>query len=139
MQMSFWAVLAATVTMFIVGMVWYMFLFSKQWGEMFGFDKLSKKKQKEMQKEMGPFYMIQILVTIFSAFTLAKLMALLPNYNVYALATLVWFGFVTPVIVSGVIFGGVEAKWIPRRISIMAGDALVHFLAAAWVINLIQN
>lgn len=139
MQMSFWAVVVATVTMFIVGAVWYMAIFAKQWGEMFGFDKLSKKQQKEMQSQMGPFYMIQILVTIFSAFTLAKLIALLPNYSVYSVAVLVWFGFVLPAIVSGVIFGGVEAKWIPRRISIMAGEALVHLLAAAWVISLIQK
>lgn len=133
------AVVAATVAMFVVGAVWYMGLFAKKWGEIHGFDKLDKKTQKEMQAKMGPYYFAQIVVTVFSAFVLAKLIGLLPGYSVYTLALLVWFGFVLPTQVSAVIFGGTEPKWITQKISIMAGEALAHLLVAAWVISMIQK
>jgi hypothetical protein len=45
------AVAVATVVQFIVGAIWYMPIFGKLWGEMFGFDKLSKKQQQEMQSK----------------------------------------------------------------------------------------
>lgn len=132
-------VIAVTVTMFVVGAAWYMGLFAKQWGEMFGFNKLSKKEQKAMQAKMGPFYALQVLVTMFSAFALLKLHTLLPDYSIYTLGLLVWFGFVLPAQVSSVIFGGVEPKWIPRRITIMAGEAIAHLLVAGWVISLLEK
>lgn len=135
---SILAVLAATVTMFVIGAVWYTGLFAKLWGEMFGFDKLSKEKQDELRKKMAPQMVVQFVVTAMSAFALAKLMALAPSYAFYKLALVVWAGLQAPVIVSGVIFGGVEAKWVKRRIWIMSLEALVHTLAAAWVISAIQ-
>lgn len=134
MGINWGAVAAATVAMFAVGAVWYMGLFAKQWGEMFGFDKLDKKTQDKMRKQMGPFYGLQLLVTVLSAAVLTKLIVLLPGYSVYALAFLLWLGLVLPTQVSGVIFGGVEPKWIPRRIMIMAGEALAHLFVAAFVI-----
>lgn len=130
-------VAAATVGMFVVGAVWYMGLFAKKWGEIHGFDKLDRKTQKEMQAKMGPYYGAQIVVTIFSAFALAKLITLLPDYSVYSLALLVWFGFVLPTQVSAVIFGGTEPKWIVQKASIMAGEALAHLLVAAWIIEML--
>ncbi len=138
MEVNLWAVVAATVAMFAVGAVWYMAIFPKQWGEMFGFDKLSKKEQKEMQSKMGPFYGIQMVVTFISAFMLAKFIVMLPGYSVYGIAAMLWAGFVMPTQVSAVIFGGVDSKWIPRRIGIMASEALVHLLVAAWVISVLQ-
>ncbi|MCA9348898.1 DUF1761 domain-containing protein [Candidatus Saccharibacteria bacterium] len=132
------AVLLATGLMYVIGAIWYMVLFAKQWGEMFGFDKLSKAKQKEMQKQMMPMMLLQLIVTALSAFALAKLIALAPDYSVYKLAVCVWLGFSLPTIVSSVIFGGVEAKWIQRRITIMSTESLAHILAAAWLIGLLQ-
>lgn len=139
MEVSIWAVAAATVAMFIVGAVWYMGLFAKQWGHMHGFGKLDKKTQKEMQSKMGPYYFAQIVVTIFSAFALAKLSALYPDYSIYGLALLIWFGFVLPTQVSAVIFGGTKPEFISKKIAIMTGESFVHLMAAAWVISLIQN
>ncbi len=137
--MNFTAVLLATVAMFGIGAVWYMGPFSRIWGQMHGFDKLSKKEQKEAQAKMGPYYGAQIVVTILSAFTLAKLIYLFPDYSVYSFAALLWLGFVLPTQVSAVIFGGTEPKWIVKKISIMAGEALAHLLVAAWVISIIQK
>lgn len=136
MDVNLMAVLAATLVQFVVGAVWYMVIFPKQWGEMFGFDKLSKEKQKEMQAQMGPYYGLQLLVTALSAYVLVYLTTVLPEASTYAVAFWVWLGFVVPTQVSAVIFGGVDAKWIPRRIGIMASGTLACLLAAAWVITL---
>lgn len=136
MEVNLIAVLAATVAMFAAGAIWYMPLFGKMWGEMFGFDKLSEKEQKKMQAEMGPYYIGQVIVTILTAFVLAKAMVALPDVSPYKIAFCAWLGFMVPTTVSGVIFGGVEAKWIPRRILISIGGSLLTVLVGAFVISL---
>ena len=130
------AVVVATVVQFVVGAIWYMPLFGKMWGEMFGFDKLSKKQQQEMQSKMGPYYGLQLAVTVLTSIVLAKFIAVLPDRSPYLLAACLWMGFVVPTQVSAVIFGGTEPKWIPRRVLIMAGGSLACLLAAALTISL---
>jgi hypothetical protein len=126
---------AASAVQFAIGAVWYTFVFGKQWGKIHGFDKLSKAKQKELMSEMGPVYGIQVLVTIFSAAALYKLIALTTGYSVYALALLLWIGFIFPAEVSSVLFGGDDKKWVAQKIAIMAGASLLCTLAAAWVLQ----
>jgi hypothetical protein len=113
--------------------------FAKAWGKMHDFDKYSKAEQREMAAKMGPFYGLQLLVTILSAFVLAWLLAKLPDENAYLVALMVWLGFVLPTQVSAVIFGGTKAEYIWQKIVLMAGEALVHLLVAALVITLIQG
>lgn len=136
MEVNLLAVVAATAAMFATGGVWYMAFFSKQWGEIHGFDKLSKKEQKDMQAQMGPYYGVQILVTFLSAWVLALLMGLLPEVEYYQLAFFLWLGFIVPTEVSSVIFGGDENKWIASKITISIGGSLVCTLLGAYVISL---
>ena len=139
MQVNMVAVLAATAVMFAVGAIWYMPIFGKVWGQIHGFDKLDKKTQDAMRAKMGPYYAVQMVVTTISAFVLAKLILMLPAESPYKLAAMVWFGFVMPAQVSGVIFGSSQIKWFGRKIAIMITESLAHLLAAAWVIHLIQG
>ena len=139
MSVSISAIIAATVAMFVVGAIWYMPLFGKMWGEMFGFENLSKKEQKVMQSKMAPWMGLQFVVTAFTAFGLAKLMTLLPGYSPYTLAVLLWFGLMVPVTVSSAVFGGTDSKWLPRKLAIQLGESLLHTIVAAWVIGLIQK
>jgi hypothetical protein len=136
MEINFLAVLVATVVMFIVGGLWYMGPFAKAWGEMHGFDELSKDEQKDMQTKMGPYYGLQAFVTLLSAGALAYLLAALPNVGWYVIAFLVWLGFIVPTEVSSVIFGGTEGKWIVKKIAISIGGSLACTLVGAWVISL---
>ncbi|MCA9324382.1 DUF1761 domain-containing protein [Candidatus Saccharibacteria bacterium] len=139
MEINIWAVIAATAAMFAVGAFWYMAAFGKMWGEMFGFDKLSKEKQKEMQNQMGPWYGVQLAMTLLSAFVLSSLTSQMPTVSLYKIVFSIWLGFIVPVTVSGVIFGGTETKWMKRKIFIQIGESLAHLLVAAWVIGLIQK
>jgi hypothetical protein len=113
--------------------------FAKAWGKIHGFDKRSEKEQKEMQAKMGPFYGAQLIVTVLSAWVLAMLIGFVPTYSPYLIALLVWLGFVLPAQVSSVIFGGTEPKYIMSKTAIMAGEALLHLLAAALVISLMTT
>jgi hypothetical protein len=133
--MNYTAIILATVVEFVVGAVWYMPLFGKIWGEMHGFNKLSKAEQKAMRAKMGPYYAVQIVVTFVTTVVLAKLITLLPNYSVYSLAEMGWIGFVVPAQVSAVIFGGTEQKWITQKIAIMAAGSLACLLVAAAILN----
>lgn len=136
MEINFVAVLVATIAMFATGAVWYMAFFSKQWGEIHGFEKLSKKEQKEMQAQMGPYYGAQLVVTLISAWALAYFLVALPGVAWYVTAFILWLGFIVPTEVSSVIFGGTEGKWILSKIAISIGGSLAATLVGAWVISL---
>ena len=64
MGVDYMAVLVAAVVMFAIGALWYMVLFAKQWGEMFGFDKLSKKEQKDLLEDLKNGKMILFLASL---------------------------------------------------------------------------
>jgi uncharacterized membrane protein len=111
-------------------------IFGKLWGQIHGFDKLSKQVQQEMMKKMGPFYGLQLLVTVIQTLVLALFLAALPqDWNAYGMAGFFWLGFVVPAQVSGVIFGGTEGKWILKKIAVQAGGALVCLQVAAAVLS----
>jgi sterol desaturase/sphingolipid hydroxylase (fatty acid hydroxylase superfamily) len=138
MQVNIIAVLAATVAMFAVGAFWYMVPFGKIWGKIHDFDKLTPKQQKDMQAKMGPWYGVQLVVTLLSAFVLAGLISLLPQYSPYVIAVLVWLGFVVPTEASAMIFGGSKPEYVWHKIFISIGESLLHLLIAAFVIQALQ-
>src|SRR4051812_10168879 len=111
MQINFLAVILATVVQFALGFVWYGPLFSKLWGKIHGFDKLTKEVQQKMMKGMAPFYALQAFVTLITSFVFEIFIVYLPHdWNAYGLAFFFWLGFVLPAQVSAVIFGGTESK-----------------------------
>jgi len=136
MHLNYLAVLVATAVQFALGFVWYGPIFGNLWGKMHGFDKLSKETQQKMMKAMGPWYALQALVTLVTAFVLTLFITYLPTWNAYAMAGFFWIGFVVPTQVSAVIFGGTEGKWIFPKIAVQAGASLLCLEAAAAVILL---
>lgn len=136
MQFNFLAVILATVVQFIVGAIWYSVLFGKLWGRIHGFDKLPKEVQQKMMKEMGPYYIVQFIVTLITSIVLEIFITYLPEWNAYAMACFFWIGFVVPALVSAVIFGGTEKKWIVKKIALQAGAALLCLEAGAIVLHL---
>ena len=139
MSVSIMAVAAATIVQFVAGAVWYMPVFGKMWGEMFGFDKLSKEEQKKQQAGMMPWMVLQLIMTVFNSYALAWFAANNMATSIYKLTFIAWLGFFVPTQVSAVIFGGTEARWIKRRILIMAGGSLFTLMAGALVIHAIQK
>lgn len=136
MDVSIVSVLAATVVMFAIGAFWYTVPFGKTWEKIHGFDKLNKQERAAMQKQMGPWFGVQLLVTVISAYVLAGLISLLPEKSPYMIAFMVWLGFVLPTNASAMIFGGAPKGYIWHKIGISSSELLLHLLAAAWVISL---
>jgi hypothetical protein len=136
MELNLNAVIAATVVMFGIGAFWYMPLFGKLWGKIHDFDKLSKEKQKEMQSKMGPWYAAQLIVIIMQAFALTHFITAMPDVEYWKIAFWLWLGFVVPTETSAMIFGGSKPEYIWHKIFITIGEALLHMLVAAWVINM---
>lgn len=134
MYLNYFAVIVATIAQFIIGAIWYSVFFQKLWAKMHGFDKLPKETQQKMMKSMGPFYALQVLVTLVTSFVLAIFISYQPTWNAYAMAGFFWIGFVVPTQVSAVIFGGTEGKWIFPKIAVQAGCSIVCLEAAAAVI-----
>ncbi len=125
MEMNYVAILLASVLQFIFGAIWYMPIFGKKWGEIHGFDKLSKETQDSMSKQMMPFLAVPFIAAIVTTAVFALLLNGFPsNWNIYGLAFFFWLGFVVPTQVGAVVFGGTEGKWVVTKILIMAGGAL---------------
>jgi hypothetical protein len=131
------AIVLATVAQFFVGAIWYMPLFGKIWGEIHCFDQLDKKTQKAMAAQMGPYYGLQLLVTVVTTIVLARLISEVSIYSAYTLAFMLWGGFVLPTQISAVVFGGTEARWVIKKIAIMAGGSLACLLVAAAVLQFV--
>lgn len=136
MDINYIAILVATVVQFIIGVVWYSFLFGKLWSKMHGCDQLTKEELQQMAKKMGPFYALQFFITIITTFVLALFVAGLPEWNTYGIAFHLWLGFVVPTQVSAVIFGGTEGKWIVKKIAVQAGASFLCLMGAVGVLAL---
>lgn len=138
MSINFMGIILATIVQFAIGAIWYGPIFSRTWGKIHGFDKLPKAVQQKMIKEMGPFYVLQLLVTIITSFVLAVLQALQISIDLYLLTAMIWVGFVVPAQVSGVIFSGTDKKWITTKIAILAGGSLACLMAATLILNIFK-
>lgn len=137
MEFDYLGILVATVAQFAAGFLWYGALFGKQWGRIHGFDKLSKEKQQEMMKKMGPFYALQLFVTLITTVVLSIFITNLPGWNPYGMAFFFWLGFTMPAQVGAVIFGGTEGKWMFEKIAISIGGSLVFLEIAATILAMI--
>lgn len=136
MDLNILAILLASVLQFVFSAIWYTPIFGKIWGQIHGFDKVSKAEQAKMQKSMAPLMIAQFLLTILTTTVFALMMNGLPmEWNVYGIAGFYWIGFIVPTQASAVIFGGTEPKWIAKKIAIMAGASFFNLMIAAAVIS----
>lgn len=135
MELNYLAILLAVGAQFGIGFVWYGPIFGKIWGKIHGFDKLSKETQQKMMKEMGPYYGLQLFVTVITTFVLAIFIENLSGWNPYGMAFFFWLGFTVPAQVSAVIFGGTPREWIITKIALQSGAALICYEVAAAILS----
>jgi len=136
MEVNLTAVLVATVAMFVVGGVWYGVVFGKLWGKIHGFDKLSAKKQKEMQSQMAVPYLGQLIVTFLTAWALAYFMDVLPELSIWTLAFYIWIGFMLPTQYGTIAFGGAPEGKATVKFLVATAGSLATVLAGVWVLSL---
>lgn len=142
MEINYILIAVATLVQFILGAVWYSpLMFGKFWMKVMGGDhQCTKEEMQKMQKEMMPFYGLQILLTIIFTFVLAMFIYYLQMANVgfhaYGVAGWIWLGFILPTQVSGVIWGNTKREFWLKQISIMLSYQLIGLMLTAWILSL---
>lgn len=140
MELNYVLIVVATLAQFALGAVWYSpFLFGNLWMTIMGHSDMSKDEMKRMQKEMAPFYGLQLLITVFSTFSFAALMVYVvdvQSYSAYHIAFWLWIGFITPTQISAVVWGNTKKKYWLRQILVMISMQLVGIMLAAWILSM---
>lgn len=137
-EVNYISVLAAAIASMAVGFVWYTVLFGKVWTKLMGFTKESMEKAK---KGMGKTYALSYLFTLLMAYVLFHIMVFSENFFHYSKVTTgltsafwVWLGFVMPVQVTDVLFGG--KVW--KLFAINTGFQLASLLAMGITLGLLS-
>jgi hypothetical protein len=138
-EVHYLGVLLAGVASMLVGFLWYSpILFAKPWMKLSG---LSDDSMKKMQSKMGPMYGLSFLASLVTAYVMTHVMVMSENFFHYPMmqtgittAISMWLGFVAPVQMSDVLFGG--KKW--ALFAINTSYQLVSLLAMGLVISLFQ-
>ena len=137
MAVNYTLVFLATLAQFIVGALWYSpLLFGKWWMQIMEKENVPIDEMKKMQKEMGPFYMVQFFLTLFTTFSLANLYSRVidPTYGLYHIAFWLWIGFIVPVQISAVVWGNTKKKHWAKQIFVMVSMQLVGIMLASWIL-----
>lgn len=136
MDINLLAVLLAAIAFMAVGFAWYSpYLFGPQWMKLMG---ITAKDMKAAQKKMAPLYTLSFVVAIVTAYVLSHVIGLSKNFYGYSplqtgltTAFWMWLGFIMPVQVTEVIFGG--KKW--ALFGINTGYQLVGVMIMAIVLT----
>jgi hypothetical protein len=132
LSVNYVAVLIAALASMLVGFIWYSpLLFAKPWMK---YAKLDEKKLKKAQKTMGKTYGISFLATLVTAFALALMInatLVVDLYEGLAVSGVVWLGFVTTTMLTGVLFG--EMPW--GLFLINSGYQLASFLVMGAILT----
>jgi len=137
-EVNYLAVLLAGVVSMGVGFLWYSpLMFAKPWMKLMGYTKETMAKD---QKKMGGMYALSFVGSLVMAYVLSHVMTLSEHFFGYApvMAGLTtafwsWIGFVAPVQMTDVIFGG--KKW--NLFYINTGYQLASLLAMGVVLGLL--
>lgn len=135
---NYLAVILAAVASMIVGFVWYgPLLFSKIWMKEMGLTAKDMEMNKDKSNKM---YMMSMVGSLVMAFVLSHVMVFSMSYFKGAYSSVetglmsafwMWFGFVAPVQMTDVLFGGRSMKlW-----KINTGYQLTSLLAMGLVLG----
>ncbi len=137
MEVNYTLVVIATLAQFVLGALWYSpLLFGKWWMEFMDCTKLSQEELKKMQSAMGPFYLLQLFLTLFTTVSFANLMPYINTFSIYHIAFWIWIGFIAPVQIGTVIWGKTEQKFWLRQIFVMVTNQLASLMLAAWILSM---
>ncbi len=136
METQYMLVIFAAVAQFVLGAVWYSpVLFGNTWMRIMETTHFSKEELQKMQKAMGPFYILQFFLTLFSTFALVNLAAVTP-FSLYHIAFWVWLGFIVPTQIGGVIWGNTKKQYWLKQILIMVTYQLLGIMLGAFIVSM---
>lgn len=137
--MNITLILVATVATFVLGALWYSpLMFGKLWMQIMEVTHLSKEELQKMQKEMTPFYLLQLVLTLITTFVLASNLSFnnLSGAAAYSYAFFMWLGYIAPVQIGTVLWGRTQKKFWIKQILVMVSYQLVAVLLSAWILTM---
>lgn len=140
MELNYTLILVAAVIQFVLGALWYSpLMFGKWWMQIMESTELSKEELQKLQKEMAPFYGLQLLLALLTTFVLAMFIHYLKMANVgfhaYGVAGWIFLGFIAPTQIAGVIWANTKKKFWTKQIFVMVGYQLVAIMISAFVLS----
>lgn len=91
---------------------------------------------KKMQKEMAPFYGLQLVLTFLTTVAFANLVPYVTAFSIYHLAFWIWVGFIAPIQIGSVVWANTEKKYWLKQILIMLSFQLVAIMITAWILSM---
>lgn len=135
MEIQFSLIAFATLWQFVLGALWYSpLMFGKLWMKIMGATQMSKEEMAKMQKEIAPFYLLQILLTLIFTWELAHTINADTGANPYFLALVTWFGYIVPIQISGVIWGSTPKKYWLKQICVITANQFVGMMVATYIL-----
>jgi hypothetical protein len=131
---NYWAVLGAGVFLMAMGMIWYGPLFGKTWMNIMGVKSMSKEEIAKAQKEMMPYYALQLLLAFVTSFVLYYFVKLIPNRTGIDVAFWIWVGFAMPM-AAGAMWDTQNGMKL-KKFMIIAGYQLVTLLVLGWAFTM---
>jgi hypothetical protein len=140
MQINYLWFAVAVIAQFILGALWYSsLLFGKWWMQIMEKTHLSESEMKKMQKEMAPYYGLQLVLTIVFTYVLAMMIDSLKmsgqGWHAYGVAGWVWLGFVVPTQIAGVVWANTKKQYWAKQIFVMVTYQLVGLMLAAFFLS----
>jgi hypothetical protein len=133
---NYWAVLVCGVLSMVTGAIWYGPLFGKKWTEIVGATNQDLETRKKMQKEAGPLYIAQFVLSLLQLFILANFIFFV-GLSEYSLGTalFIWLGFVMPTIAGSAMWNNDSSKIKWARFLIQSGYQLLCFVIFGFVLG----
>ena len=75
LSVNYAAIGVGAVLSMVLGTIWYGPLFGKRWSKIIGATTDDLEARKKMQREAGPLYVVQFVLTLFQVLVLAHLVA----------------------------------------------------------------
>jgi hypothetical protein len=128
MSINYFAVGTGAILSMVVGALWYGPLFGNKWMEIIGASKLDDKARKEMQKNAGPLYLVQFLLTLFQVLLLSHLIADTTRVGGLERSLWIWMAFIVPTLAGSVMWTNEPKKQKWSRFLIQGGYQLTMFV-----------
>lgn len=137
--MNYTLIIVSALLQFVLGALWYSpLLFGKVWMQIMEVTNLSKEELQKMQKEMMPFYGLQLVLTLITTFVLASQLAFnnLTGGPAYFYAFFIWLGYIAPTQVACVVWANTKKKYWAKQTAIMLAYQLVGIMISTWILTM---
>ncbi|MDB5204349.1 MAG: hypothetical protein JWP09_377 [Candidatus Taylorbacteria bacterium] len=132
--MNYTYIIIATLAQFVLGALWYSpLMFGKWWMQIMGAENRTKEEMQKMQKEMVPFYLLQIFLTFVFTCALTIMLILMP-FNPYTSALVLLIGFIIPTQIGGVIWGNTPKRLLAKQLFVMVSYQFFGIILATFIL-----